>query len=79
MKMEKTEKKLTEMTKEELKLALEKVDKKIETGNSDIQKYTKRISNIKKMIKDSEKDRELINALIKNLEYEELINSSTNN
>lgn len=77
--MEKLEKQIEEMTKEELKNYIQSLNEKIDTANSDIQKYNKRISNIKKMIKDFEKDLRLANSVLKVLELEELINTSTSN
>ncbi|WP_302463341.1 hypothetical protein [Phocaeicola plebeius] len=70
-------KKIEEMTKEELQTYVQTLTEKINTANSDIQKYNKRVSNIKKMIKDSEKDLRLANSTLKVLELEELINNST--
>ena len=61
-------KKIEEMTKEELQTYVQTLTEKINTANSDIQKYNKRVSNIKKMIKDSEKDLRLANSTLKVLE-----------
>lgn len=41
-------KKIEEMTKEELQTYVQTLTEKINTANSDIQKYNKRVSNIKK-------------------------------
>lgn len=46
--MEKNQKQIEEMNKEELKEFIQTCTEKKENGNIDIQKYTKRISNIKK-------------------------------
>lgn len=70
-------KRIEEMTKEELQTYVQTLKEKIDTANSDIQKYNKRISNIKKMVRDTEKDLRLANSTLKVLELEELINTST--
>lgn len=75
--MEKNQKQIEEMNKEELKEFIQTCTEKKENGNVDIQKYTKRISNIKKMMNDVDKDLRLANSRLEVLELKELMNMST--
>lgn len=75
--MEKNQKQIEEMNKEELKEFIQTCTEKKENGNIDIQKYTKRISNIKKMMNDVDKDLRLANSRLEVLELKELMNMAT--
>lgn len=55
---------LKEMTVEDLKEALKNLSERKGNLNSDVQKFSKRISNLKKNIKEIEKEEEILSAFL---------------
>lgn len=55
---------LKEMTVDDLKEALKNLSERKGNINSDIQKFSKRISNLKKNIKEIEKEEEILSAFL---------------
>jgi predicted nucleic acid-binding Zn-ribbon protein len=55
---------LKEMTVDDLKEALKNLSERKGNLNSDIQKFSKRISNLKKNIKEIEKEEEILSTIL---------------
>ena len=55
---------LKEMTVDDLKEALKNLSERKGNVNSDIQKFSKRISNLKKNLKEIEKEEEILSAFL---------------
>ncbi len=55
---------LKEMTVDDLKEALKNLSERKDNLNSDIQKFSKRISTLKKNIKEIEKEEEILSTIL---------------
>lgn len=55
---------LKEMTVEDLKEALKNLSERKDNLNSDVQKFSKRISTLKKNIKEIEKEEEILSTIL---------------